>query len=73
MATRDNDIKYSYDAYWSDYSGWHFSFGKKRMWQNCGNYVVAELIVIDKVEQLQNHEVFDKMDDALDYMRTGKR
>ena len=73
MATRDNDIKYKYEAYWSDQSGWHFSFGNMRMWQSYGCHVVAELVEVDKVEQFQNHEEFDNMQDALDYMRTKER
>lgn len=75
MATRDNDIKYKYEGYWSDQSGWHFSFGKMRMWQNCSDYIVAE-VRIEKGwegERYSDHEKFDNMDDALDYMRTGKR
>ncbi len=73
MATRDNDTKYKYEAYWSDHSGWHFTFGNKRAWQSGDDFMVAELVEKDDREEYANHEKFDNMQDALDYMRTGKR
>lgn len=73
MATKDNDIKYKFEAYWSDQSGWHFSFGNKRMWEIETGFMVGELVEINRVEMYQHLEEFDNMQDALDYMRTGKR
>ena len=73
MATRDNDTKYKYEAYWSQQWGWRFSFGKMRMWQHRDDYIVAESREAKEGERFSKHEKFDKMDDALTYMRTGKR
>ena len=65
--------KYKYELYWSENSGWHSSFGNKRLWENRTGFVVADLVEVNRVEQYQNHEKFDNMQDALDFMRTGKR
>lgn len=57
---------------WKQQSGYHFSFGNKRLWEKNGGYVVAE---INDKGKFINHQGFNYLDlrEALDYMRTGKR
>lgn len=65
--------KYQYDLHWSTHSGWHCSFGDKRMWEGRGKYIVARLVSNENGEGYVEHEFFLHMSAALDYMRTGRR
>lgn len=62
------EVKYKYECYWSQYDGWHFSFGTKRLWQGEHKFIVADLIEVDNCEQYQNHKYFIDLENALNYM-----
>jgi len=64
-------VSYKYECSWSQQDGWYFSFGNKKMWQNVDKFIVAELD--EKRNMYCNHEQFDDLEDALTYMRLGKR
>jgi len=64
---------YQFECYWSQNDGWHFSFGTKKLWQSKGVYIVADLIMDNICAKYQNQEKFTELQEAIDYMRTGKR
>ncbi len=66
-------VSYKYDCSWRDNDGWHFSFGDKRLWQASKGYIVADLDESLEVGEYKNHEHFTDLDDALTFMRTGKK
>ena len=70
---REQATKYRFQAEWNKQDGWHFSFGTKRLWEGKDKYIVADLMEKDGREQFCNHENFENMREALDYMRMGKR
>lgn len=68
-------IEYKFEGYWSQQDGWRFSSGQKRLWQSKDKYIVA--VVREEKgwegERYSDHEQFDDLREALDFMRTGKR
>ena len=59
---------------WTTEKGWEASRGKKRMWETRTHFIVADLITRgDKTQWFTNHERFTNMQEALHYMRLGKR
>lgn len=68
-------IEYRFESYWSQHDGWHFSFGQKRLWQSKDEYIVAVVREDEswEGERYSDHERFDNLREALDFMRTGKR
>lgn len=62
-------VEYKMECYWSQNTGWNFSFGTKKLWETRKGYTVADYI--DGL--LKNHEVFYDLKNALNYMRTNKR
>ncbi len=68
-------VEYKFECRWSQQDGWRFSFGQKRLWEERDIYVVAEVREEKEWEgeRYSNHECFDNLREALDYMRTGER
>ena len=70
---RDKAKKYKFEAEWNHVDGWHFRFGKKRVWGTSKGYMFSELLPVDSdFESFQNHKEFLDLENALNYMRTGK-
>jgi hypothetical protein len=76
-------MNYKYECSWSPHDGWHFSLGKKRLWEASTGYIVAEIHTWreysedklkpgQKHEGYRNHEHFTELEDALNFMRTGE-
>ena len=65
-------IEYKFESYWSEQDGWHFSFGNMKMWEEKDAYIVAEERGDAYRSTYVNHKVFENIQDALNYMRTGK-
>ncbi len=74
-------IEYKFECYWSEKDGWRFSFGDKRLWDVGGEgnrYAVATIRSATgkqdwEGDRYSDHQFFDNLHEALDYMRTGKR
>lgn len=62
-------VEYKMECYWSQHSGWNFSFGQKKLWETKNGYTVADIIG----GGIENREVFTDLTKALDYMRINKR
>ena len=66
--------KDTFNCYWNEKDGWHFSIGEKHLWQTKHNFVVAEIAELEDGNKIyKNHEWFKDLEIALNYMRTGKK
>ena len=62
-------VEYEFKLWWTEDEGWKASFGKFRMWWDKRHFITAE---IDENDKFHNHHEHFYLQDALDYMRTGK-